>query len=108
MRSVAELLKVCENQPVSRVGRSDMRDDDEGVYIDIEGWMSEMVLRGRSGRVRARGMSIGSMITGGSSNESSCSPPGSGGLARSSLVLPEPSLFDFLELGRFWGRGEEL
>lgn len=100
---MAELLKVCENQPVSRVGRSDMRDDDEGVYIDIEGWISETVLRGRprSGRVRARGMSVGSMITGGSSNESSCSPSA----ARSSLML---RLLDFLELVRFWGRGEEL
>jgi hypothetical protein len=53
---------VWESQPESRVGRSDMRvDDDE--YMDTVGRMSDMPL-GRSGRARARGESAVSTITG--------------------------------------------
>ena len=74
-RSVEEEeLKVWEIQPERRVGRSDMRLDEDVEYIDTEGRMSEIVLSGRSARVRGRGESDGSTITGISSTLSSCSP----------------------------------
>lgn len=71
-RSVEEELKVCESQPVRRVGRSDMRVDEDW-YIETDGRMSEMLLSGRSGQLRARGESVGvvSTITGISSTLSS-------------------------------------
>ena len=61
-RSVDEELNVWESQPESRVGRSDMRAEDDE-YMDTLGRMSEMAL-GRSGRARARGESAVSTITG--------------------------------------------
>lgn len=69
-RSVEEELKAWENQPVRRVGRSDMRDG-AGEEAEMGGWESEMVLRGRGGRVRGRGWSGGSTMMGGSLKESS-------------------------------------
>lgn len=101
-RSVDELVKVCDSHPDSRVGRSDMRVDD--VYMDEAGCMSDTVLRGRSKRFRERGISAGSIITGVSSNESSCSlsRSGCGLLGLSSLGLlftfPPPNLPLFREL----------
>lgn len=89
MRSVVELLKVCDSQPDKRVGISDMRDVAVGEYTDIDGWMSDTTLSGRSGRVRVRGISVGSIITGGSSNPSSDSSSGSGGLVVLSSLVSE-------------------
>lgn len=66
-----------------------MRDVDEGEYMDIDGWMSDTTLRGRSARVRIRGISAGSTITGGSSNASSGSSSGSGGLVGLSSLVSE-------------------
>lgn len=103
-RSVDELVKVCDSHPDSRVGRSDIRVDDVEAYMDEEGCMSEMVLRGRSERFRERIISTGSIITGVSSNESSCSLSGSGcgllGLSSLRLLLafPPPNLPLFREL----------
>lgn len=63
-RSVDEELKVWENQPDNRVGRSPIRLD-EGV----EEYMVESgtLLMGLSARVRARGIVTGSTMTGVSS-----------------------------------------
>lgn len=36
-KSVDEFVKVCDNHPDSRVGRSDMRVDDVEAYMDVEG-----------------------------------------------------------------------
>ena len=92
-RSVEDELNVWENQPESRVGRSDMRVDEEGVYIDTEGRMSEMALRGRSGRVRVRGESDVSTITGVSSTPSSSSSSPSVAPIRSPWAFPLPDRF---------------
>lgn len=89
-RSVEEELKVWEIQPERRVGRSDMRVDEEDEYIDTEGRMSEILLSGRSGRVRARGESNVSTITGISSALSTCSPSPSVVVAWSSWAFPLP------------------
>lgn len=99
-KSVDELVKVCDSHPDSRVGRSDIRVDDVEAYMEE----SPMVLRGRSERFRERIISIGSIITGVSSNESSCSLSGSGcglfGLSSLRLLLafPPPNLPLFREL----------
>ena len=71
VRSVEEEEKVCENQPERRVGRSDMRPDEDG-YTDALGRMSEMP-SDRSGQLRARGESAVSTITGVSKSSSSLS-----------------------------------
>src|SRR6267154_1870895 len=102
-RSVDELVNVCDSHPDSRVGRSDMRVDDVEAYMDGEGWMSDTVLSGRSERFRKRGISAGSIMTGVSSNESSCSLSGSGcgllGLSlRLLLTFPPPNLPLFRQL----------
>lgn len=90
-RSVEEELKVWEIQPERRVGRSDMRVDEEDEYIDTEGRMSEILLSGRSGRVRARGGGSDiSTITGISSTLSAYSPSPSVVVALSSWAFPPP------------------
>jgi hypothetical protein len=73
-RSVEEEVNVCENQPDSLVGRSDMRVDDEGVYTDTDGRISPATLNGRSPRPHPRPPSPLSTITGISMLSSSLSP----------------------------------
>lgn len=118
-RSVEEELNVWESQPVRRVGRSDMRVDEEDVYIDTDGRMSEMLLSGRSDQLRARGESDVdvSMITGISSTLSSCSLSPSVAVDLSSCPFPLPDrplrvlacLGDTTEdVGDVWGDELEL
>lgn len=67
-----------------------MRVDEEGEYIDTVGRMSDIALRGRSGRVRVRGDSELSTITGISSTLSSCSSSTSVVVDCSSWAFPLP------------------
>ena len=84
-------LKVWENQPESRVGKSAMRLEDVDEQRATEGWMSEAELRGRSDRVRGRG-TTGSTMTGGSSTDSDGA--GVGALRASSLSLEARNRLD--------------